>query len=154
MPGHPSPCCAVRWLFDNRLRHSLLKLLRDRGVAEWLGVKINQMKPDAVLYVALTQVTQTRRPLPILHQVIRNVLGEENVPGVAAIHDPLRHVDSGSGDIGASAHVSHFAHRSAVNAHPHRKFRVLEERFGNLECAPGRFLRAAAKHQRHPVAGR
>ena len=74
---------------------ALLKFLRECGVAQRLGVEIDQMKPDAVLNLALTQVTQTRRPLPVLHQIIRYVLREENVPGVAAIHHPLRHVDAG-----------------------------------------------------------
>ena len=41
-----------------------------------------------------------------------------------------------------------------MNAHPYGKFRVLPERFGNLERAPGWFLRAVAEDQRHPVAGR
>ncbi len=31
---------------------------------------------------------------------------------------------------------------------------MLLKRFGNFERAPGWFLRAAAKDQRHPVAGR
>ena len=112
------------------------------------------MQPDAVLDLAFTQVAQTRRPLPGMHQIIRHVLGEKNVPGVAAIHHPLRHVDAGPGDVGASAHVGHLAHRSAVNAHAHRKFRMLLKRFGNLERAPGRFFRAVAEDQRHPIAGR
>ena len=89
-----------------------------------------------------------------MDQIIGHMLGEKNVAGVAAIHDPLRHVDPGPGDVRAPAHVGHLAHRSAVNAHAHRKFRVLLKRLGNLERAPGRFLRAAAKDQRHPVAGR
>ena len=112
------------------------------------------MEPDAVLDLAITQVAQTRRPLPVLHQIIRHVLREENVPGVAAIHHPLRHVDAGAGDVGAPAHIGHLAHRSAVNPHPHRKFRMLLQRFGNLERAPGRFLRAVAEDQRHPIARR
>ncbi len=107
-----------------------------------------------MLDLALTQVAQPRGPLPGMDQVIGHVLGEENVSGIAAIHHPLRHVDAGPGDVGAPAHVGHLAHRSAVDAHPHRKFRVLLERFGNLERAPGWLLGAAAKDQRHPVAGR
>jgi hypothetical protein len=109
---------------------------------------------DAVLDLALTQIAQTRRPLSGMDQIIRHMLGKENVPGVAAIHHPLRHVDAGPGEVGASAHVGHLVHRSAVNAHPHRKFRVFLERFGNLERAPGRFLRAVMEDQRHPIAGR
>ena len=112
------------------------------------------MEPDAVLDLAFTQVAQTRRPLPVLHQIIRHVLGEKNVPGVTAIHHPLRHVDAGPGDVGPSAHVGHLAHRSAVNAHPHRKFRMFLKRFRNLERAAGRFFRAVAEDQRHSIAGR
>ena len=60
----------------------------------------------------------------------------------------------GPGEIGASAHVGHLAYRSAVNPHPHRKFRVFLERFGNFERAPGGFFRTVAKDERHPIAGR
>jgi hypothetical protein len=112
------------------------------------------MKPNAVLDLTLTEVAQPRRPLSGMHQVIRHVLGEKNVSGVAAIHHPLRHVDAGSGKIGPPAHVGHLAHRSAVNAHAHGKFRVLLKRFGNLERAPGGFLRAVAEDQGHPIASR
>ena len=112
------------------------------------------MESDAVLDLAFPQVAQTGRPLPGMHQIIGHVLGEKNVPGVAAIHHPLRHVDAGPGDVGAPAHVGHLAHRSAVNAHAHRKFRVLLERFGDLERAPGRLFRAVAKDERHSITGR
>ena len=142
--GDPPDIAAPGRFLGGGLWLRLLKFLRERGVAQRLGVKIDQMKPDAVLDLAFTQVTQTRRPLPVLHQIIRHVLGDKNVSGVAAIHHPLRHVDAGPGDIDAPAHVSHLAHRSAVNAHTHRKFRVLEKRFGNLERALRRLLRAVA----------
>ena len=112
------------------------------------------MQPDAVLDFAITEIVQTRRPLPVLHQVIGHMLRKKDVPCVAAIHHPLRHVDAGPRDVGPPAHVGHLAHRSAVNAHAHGKFRVLAERFGDLERAPGRFLRAVAEDQRHPIAGR
>ena len=107
-----------------------------------------------MLNLAFAQITQPRRPLPILHQIIRHVLGEEDVPGIAAIHHPLRHVDPGPGEVGAPAHVGHFAHRPAVNAHPDRNFRMLPERLGDFERAPRRLFRAVAKDQRHPIAGR
>jgi hypothetical protein len=92
--------------------------------------------------------------LPVVNQIVRHVLRKKDVPGVAAIHHPLRHVDAGSGDVGAPAHIGHLAHRPAVNAHPHRKFRMFLQRFGNLQRAPGRFLNAAAENQRHSVARR
>jgi hypothetical protein len=132
----------------------LLQFLRDRGVAQRLGVKIDQVEADAMLNLALTQIAQTGCPLPGMHQIIRYVLGEENVSGVAAIHHPLRHVDPRSGQIGAPAYVGHFVHRPAVNAHPHGKFRMLLKGFGNLEGAPGRFFRAVMEDQCHSIAGR
>ena len=57
------------------------------------------MKPNAVLHLALSEVTQTWRPLPVLHQIIGHVLGEENMAGITAIHDSLRHVDAGAGQL-------------------------------------------------------
>ena len=112
------------------------------------------MQPDAVFHLAVAEISQPRRPLPVLDQIIRHMLREKNVPGVAAIHHPLRHVDPGAGDVVASAHIVHFAHRPAVNAHPHRKFRVLPQGLGNLERAARRLFRAVMKDQRHPVTGR
>ena len=112
------------------------------------------MEPDAVLHLALTEVVQTRRPLPGMHQIIGHVLGEEDVPGVTAIHHALRHVDAGAGDVGAAGHVGHLAHWSAVNAHADGKLRMLPERFGDLERASDRFLRAAAEDERHAITGR
>ena len=89
-----------------------------------------------------------------MDQIIGHMLREKNVAGVAAIHHSLRHVDPGPGDVGAPAHVGHLAHRSAVNAHAHRKFRMFLQRFGNLKRAPGRFLLAVAKNQGHTITGR
>lgn len=36
--------------------------------------KIDQVQPDAVLDLAFPQVAQTRRPLPVLHQIIGDAL--------------------------------------------------------------------------------
>src|SRR5438094_9444199 len=90
--GDPSDI-APRRLFRAGLWLRLLKFLRDRGVAQRLSVEIDQMEPDTVLDLALTEVAQPRRPLARMDQIIRHMLGEENVAGVATIHHPLRHVD-------------------------------------------------------------
>ena len=107
-----------------------------------------------MFHLALAEVVQVRLPMAILLQIFRHMFGEQDVPGIAAIHHPLRHVDSGPGDVGPPAHIGHFAHRPAVNAHPHRNLRMLPERLGDLERAPSRLFRAVAKDQRHAVAGR
>lgn len=107
-----------------------------------------------MLDFAFAEITQPRRPLPVLHQIIRHVLGEEDVPGITAIHYPLRRVDASPGNIGPTAHVGHLTYRPAVNAHPNGKFRVLPERFGDLERASRGLFRTVTEDQRHPVAGR
>ena len=58
-----------------------------------LRVEIHQAETHAVFHLAFAEIMQARRPLPILHQIIGHMLGEEDVPGIAAIHHPLRHVD-------------------------------------------------------------
>ena len=82
------------------------------------------------------------------------MLGEENVPGIAAIHHPLRHVDPSAGDISPPTHVGHVAHRAAVNAHPHCESPGALEGLCDLERTLRRFLRTVAKDERHPVPGR
>src|SRR4026207_378538 len=98
-----------------------------------MGVEIEKVETNAMLHLALTQIMQTQRPLPVWRQIVRHAFREEDVSGIAAIHYPARHVDSGAGNIGPPTHISHLAHRSAVNSHADRNLRVLFERFGNLE---------------------
>ena len=123
---------------------------RRRRVAEFLGVEIEHVKADAMLHFALAQIVQTRLPLAILLEVLRNPSRKEDVTGITAIHHPLRHVDPGAGDVGPPTHVGHFAHRAAMNSHSHRDLRMLLQRFGNLERATRRFLGAVAKDSAIP----
>ncbi len=150
----PSDVAASRGLFGNELWRRLLKFLRQRIVAEWFGVEIDQMEPDAVLDLAFAEVAQTRCPLPRMNQIVRHVLREQDVPGITAIHHALRHVNASAGQVGPPVHVRHLADRAAVDPHAHRKLGMFLERFGNLERAPGRLLRALAKDERHAIAGR
>src|SRR5437868_2251233 len=103
------------------------------------------MQTHAVLHLAFAEIAQTRRPLPVLDQIIRHVLRHEDVPGVAAIHYPLRHVDPGAGDVSPPAHILHLTHRSAVNAHTHWEFRMALLCFSNLERTSCRFRRTPTK---------
>src|SRR5436305_13631737 len=107
------------------------------------------MKPDPVFDLAVTKVAQARRPLPVLDEVIRYVLGKENVSSVPAIHDPLRHVDPRSGDVHPATHILYLAHRPAVNTHPYRKLGMLAERLRTIQRTTSRCLRAVPTHQGH-----
>ena len=64
---------------------------------------------------------QVRFPMRILFRVLRNMAGKQNVSGVAAIHDALRHVDSGAGDAGGIVHICKGCDRPAVHAHSQRQ---------------------------------
>ena len=90
----------------------------------------------------------------VLLQVFCHMSGEKNVTGIAAIHDPLRHVDARPGDIGPPVYIGHLADRSAVNAHPHCDLRMTLERLCDLERALRRLFGAVAKDQCHSIAGR
>src|SRR6266480_4378585 len=61
---------------------------------------------------------QVRLPLPVVLQVFRNALREKNVPRIAAIHHPLRDVNSSSSNIGSIVNVSNLVDRATVNANP------------------------------------
>jgi hypothetical protein len=57
------------------------------------------------------------------------------VSGISAGHDPLRHVQASTGEIGATIHVSHAAHRTAMNAHAQLQARMVLARAADLDCA-------------------
>jgi len=75
-------------------------------------------------------------------QIIRDMFGEQYVTGIAAIHHSLRHVNPTTGDVRASADISYFTDRSAMNSHSYRNVGMGLERLRNLECALRGFLRA------------
>ena len=52
-----------------------------------------------MLQFAFAQLMQIRSPARILFQVFADMLGDQNVSGIATIHDSLRHVDASPGDI-------------------------------------------------------
>ena len=131
-----------------------LKLFRQYRVAYLIAVKVYDRDAHSVFYFAGSKVVQERSPLFVFFEILGDMLGKENVPGIAAIHHPLRHVDPSPGEVGPPAHVGHFAHRPAVNAHSHRNFRMLAERLGDLERASSGLFRAVMKDQGHPIAGR
>ena len=91
----------------------------------------------------------------VLFQIFGHMFGKQDVPGIAAIHHPLRHVDSGAGDVGALD-----SHRSTSFTGPlwipMRSWNrgMTSERLRDLDRASRRRLRAVAKDQRHAVASR
>jgi hypothetical protein len=88
-----------------------------------------------VFHLALAEVVQSAMPVSELFQVFGDVLGKKDVPGIAAIHDSLRHVDARTGDIGASAHINDPADCAAMHAHAQLQLGTLLHRSANFERA-------------------
>ena len=75
------------------------------------------------------------------------------MPGVAAIHHSLRHVDASAREIGPFVYIDHPANWPAVDSHPKLQTRMFLERAADLHRALRRRFRTRVKDQRHPVAG-
>jgi hypothetical protein len=97
-----------------------------------------------MLHFAFPQLVQIGPPTGITFQVFCDVLRNQNVAGVAAIHNPLGDIDSCAGDVRALVDIRHLVNRPAVYTHPHVQIRMAFQRLTNLQCAlDGRFDRVS-----------
>src|SRR5207249_11208716 len=80
--------------------------------------------------------------------------GQKNMPGIAAIHDALRHVDPWSRDVRLFINIGDLVHWAAVHSHPQLDMRMLLQRFADLERTSHRLFRTVEEKERHPVYGR
>ena len=85
-------------------------------------------------------------PARILFQIFRQMSGKKNVAGVTAIHHPMRDVDARAGKIGLFVQITDFIDRSAVDAHPHMKLRMILKHLADLNRAHHRCFRIGTKN--------
>ncbi|MDQ6913480.1 MAG: hypothetical protein M3128_11470, partial [Verrucomicrobiota bacterium] len=76
------------------------------------------------------------------------------MPGITAIHDPLRHVHPGAGDIRALIHICHGVHRPGMHTHAQLNLGMILQGPGDLNRTTHRRFRRGEKRQRHPIARR
>jgi len=76
------------------------------------------------------------------------------VSGIAAIHDPLRDVNSSTADIRSLIHILDRVDRAAVYAHAQANARVSFQCFADFQRALHRFLGTLKEDQSHAIAGR
>src|SRR5262245_43244271 len=81
------------------------------------------------------------------------MLREQNVSGIATVHDPLCDIDAGAGHVRFSSCVDDSTHGPTVYAHSQLKRRMLLEGAAYFQCAFNRIFRAMIKNQRDAVAG-
>ena len=132
----------------------LEKLLRHFGITELFGVKIHHRNVRTVFHFRLTQIVQMLFPMAELFQIFRDMLGKQDVLGIATIHHSLGNVDAGAGDVGTSTHIDHSANRAAVHPHAQLELGMFLYRSADLQRTFHRRFRRVVKNQRHSIAGR
>src|SRR5438093_4927424 len=92
--------------------------------------------------------------MAVLFQILRHVLGNEDVAGITTIHHPLRDVDSSSRNIGTTTYVYHAANRSAMDPHAQLQLRVFTRGIANFQRTLHRGFGSLVKDERHTVTSR
>src|SRR6266567_2962231 len=92
--------------------------------------------------------------MAILLQILRHVLGDEDVAGITTIHHPLRDVDPGSRNVGATTYVDHAANRAAMDPHAQLQLWVFAGGTANFQRALHRCFGSVVKDQGHTVTSR
>ena len=91
--------CSLQASLGRLFPKTLLQFLRHFPVADFIGVEINDGNLDAMFDFDFAQVVQVRFPTAVLRQIFRGAFREKNVPGIGEIHDALRRINSGAGDV-------------------------------------------------------
>src|SRR5436189_5866228 len=107
-----------------------------------------------MFYFTLAEFMEVRLPVRVFLQIFSDVLREQDVSGVAAVHDPLCHIDASASHVRFSGCVYNPTDGSTVYAHSQLKFRVLLERAAYFQRAFDRRFWAMIKNQRDAVACR
>ena len=107
-----------------------------------------------MFYFTLAKFMQVRLPVRVFLEIFSDVLREQNVSGIAAVHDPLCDIDAGASHVRFSGCVDDPTDGSTVYAHSQLKFRMLLESAAYFQRAFNRRFRAMIKNQRDAVACR
>src|SRR5262245_14642994 len=105
-----------------------------------------------MFYFTLAKFMQVRLPMRVFLEIFSHMLREQNVSGVATVHDPLCDINAGAGHVRFSGCVDDPTHGPTVYAHSQLKLRMLLECAAYFQCAFNRRLRAMIKNQRDAVA--
>src|SRR6266513_2226926 len=92
--------------------------------------------------------------MAVLFQILRHVLGDEDVTGITTIHHPLRNVDSCSGYVCAATYVHYATDRSAMDPHAQLQLWVFTCGIANFQRTLHRRFGSVVKDQGHTVTGR
>src|SRR6266436_9513955 len=105
-----------------------------------------------MFYFTLAKFMQVRLPVRVFLDIFSDMLREQDVSGIAAVHDPLCDIDAGAGHVRFSGCVDDPTHGPTVYAHSQLKFRMLLESAAYFQRAFNRRFWAMIKNQRDAVA--
>src|SRR6266487_6250628 len=80
--------------------------------------------------------------------------GQKDMPGIAAIQDPLRNIYSRSCKVCFVVNIGDPIDRTTMNSHPHLNVRMILQNPANLESTSHGFFRAMEEKERHPISSR
>src|SRR5207249_10131045 len=109
-----------------------LESLRQLRIAEFIVIEVHYRYAHPMFRFARTKIVQERSPLLVFFQTFSRVMGENNLPGIAAIHHPLRHVKASAREIGPVVDIDHPTNWAAVDSHPTPYTRMFLERAADL----------------------
>ena len=72
-----------------------------------------------------SEIAQVVAPMTVLREILRDSLRKQDVAGIAAIHDALRDINSGTRHICSIVHIRDAIDRSAVNPHAQMNSRMI-----------------------------
>ena len=76
-----------------------LKLCRQPRIAKFVRVEVGDVHTHTVFYLECAKLMQIWSPPRILFQIICHMLRKQDVPGIATVHHPLRHVDASASKV-------------------------------------------------------
>src|SRR5213596_384824 len=76
-------------------------------------IQIYDVQFDAVLHIDCAKIVQQWAPSLVLFQIFGHMFRKKNVTRIAAVHHPLRHVQPGTGEIGATGNIEQSTDRAA-----------------------------------------
>src|SRR5207247_9169013 len=102
-----------------------LQLFRHSRVPKLRGVQIHHGDANAMLYFTLAKFMQVRLPVRVFLEIFSDMLRQQDVSGIAAVHDPLCAIDASASHVRFSGYVDDPTHGSTVYAHSQLTFRML-----------------------------
>ena len=107
---------------------------------------------NTMFYFTLAKFMQVRLPVRVFLQIFSDMLRQQNVSRITAVHDPLCDIDPSTSHVRFSGCIDDPTDRSTVYAHSQLKFRIPLESAAYFQRAFRWRFRTIIKDKRYAVA--